>query len=50
LALDAAKIAAQIKNENYARLMNNPLGNGRKVPGFKGFNPTNALDKFRRRT
>jgi hypothetical protein len=48
LALDAEKVAARIKNENYARLMNNPLGNGR--PLGNGFRPPNGLDKFRRRT
>lgn len=50
LAQDAAKLAAKIKNENYQKLMNNPLGNGRPVPGFGGFKEPNALDKFRRRT
>lgn len=49
LAIDAEKCAAKIKNENYARLMNNPLGNGRPVLGH-GFRPPNGLDKFRRRT
>jgi hypothetical protein len=50
LVLDNEKVAAKIKNENYSRLMNNPLGNGRKVPGLSGFRQPNALDKFKRRT
>jgi hypothetical protein len=49
LSLDADKVAARIKNENFARLMNNPLGNGRPLLG-NGFKPPNGLDKFRRRT
>lgn len=49
LALDSNKVAAQIKNENYARLISNPLGNGRPLLG-KGYKEPNALDKFRRRT
>lgn len=49
LAQDEAKIIAKIKNENYSRLINNPLGNGRKVPGMEGFTPVNALSKFKRR-
>lgn len=50
LVLDQQKIAAKIRNENYARLMSNPLGNGRPLPGFKGFNKPNAFDKFKRKT
>lgn len=48
LALDSAKVAARIKNENYAKLMRNPLGNGRSFPGF---NPQtiNSFSKFRRK-
>lgn len=49
LAQDANKVAARIKNENYARLMNNPLGNGRPVLGH-GFKDPNGLSKFRRKT
>lgn len=48
LALDAEKVAARIKNENYSRLMNNPLGNGRPLLG-NGYKPPNGLDKFRRK-
>lgn len=49
LSLDAAKVAARIKSDNYARLIKNPLGNGRPVLGMK--NPTpNGLNKFKRRT
>lgn len=50
LALDSAKVAAQIKNDNYAKLINNPLGSGRKIPGLSGPATPNALAKFRRRT
>ena len=49
LTLDAEKAAAKIKNENYQRLMNNPLGNGRPLLG-NGFKQPNGLDKFKRRT
>jgi len=49
LALDSAKIAAKIKADNYAKLINNPLGNGRPVPGFNKNNTPNALSKFKRR-
>lgn len=47
LAQDEAKVAAKIKNENYQRLMKNPLGNGRALPGHKS--ELNALSKFRRK-
>lgn len=50
LALDADKVAARIKNENYSKLISNPLGNGRPVPGFDGLRQPNAFDKFRRKT
>lgn len=50
LSLDAEKVAARIKNENYSKLITNPLGNGRPVPGFNGFRQPNAFDKFRRKT
>lgn len=48
LSLDAARVAAKVKNENYARLMSDPLGNGRKLHN-SGYRTPNALDKFRRR-
>jgi len=47
LALDADKVAARIKNENYLKLINDPLGNGRPLHGRKQSGP-NALTKFRR--
>lgn len=50
LAQDAAKMASKAKDEAYRKLMNNPLGNGRPVPGFKGHAIPNALSKFRRKT
>lgn len=51
LAQDAAKIAARAKEENWRKLINNPLGNGRKVPGVSPDNSTtNAFNKFRRMT
>jgi len=50
LAQDAAKMAAKAKNDQWKKLMNNPLGNGRPLPGKKGFSTPNALDKFRRKT
>lgn len=49
LAQDAAKVAAKIKQDNYNRLINNPLGNGRKVLGLGHVTP-NAFNKFRRKT
>jgi hypothetical protein len=49
LALDAAKVAAKIKNDNYARLMKDPLGSGRPLPGTKS-NTLNAFAKFRRKS
>lgn len=49
LALDAAKVAAKIKADNYARMMNNPLGNGRKLPGYKGVNTLSSMSKFHRK-
>jgi len=50
LALDSAKVAARIKEDNYRRLITNPLGNGRGIPGFRGPTKPNCLNKFRRRT
>jgi len=50
LSLDSAKVAARLKNENYTKLISNPLGNGRMLPGLIGFKQPNALSKFRRRT
>lgn len=49
LAQDAAKLAARIKEDNYRRMVQNPLGNGRKIPGFKGPSVLNSLSKFRRK-
>jgi len=51
LAQDEAKAAAAAKQEQYKKLMNNPLGDGRKLPGFHGLrnNTPNALSKFQRR-
>ena len=50
LALDQDKVQAKAKMDNYKKLMSNPLGCGRPVPGFYGsrFKETNAFDKFRR--
>lgn len=50
LAMDAAKMAAKIKNENYRRLIQNPLGNGRKIEVFGGSGSLtpNAVNKYRR--
>lgn len=47
LAQDAAKMASKIKQDNYNKLMRNPLGNGRAMPGYR--NPLNALSKFKRK-
>lgn len=49
LSQDAKKVAAAIKNENYKRLISNPLGNGRPVLGL-GHKEPNGLSKFRRNT
>lgn len=48
LALDAAKTAAKIKEENWNRLISNPLGNGRPLLGLA--KTLNGLSKFRRNT
>lgn len=50
LAIDDEKTKAQAKTEAYRKLMNNPLGDGRKLPGpfGKQFRLPNALDKFTR--
>lgn len=51
LAQDTDKAAAKIRNENYARLMHNPLGNGRALTGFTTkFKQLNGLSKFKRNT
>jgi hypothetical protein len=50
LAQDAAKISAQIKNTNYQKLISNPLGNGRPLPGLRDYKAPNALSKFRRKS
>lgn len=53
LILDQEKVAAKIKNENYAKMVSNPLGNGRPVPNmraFRGHTEPNALNKFKRKT
>lgn len=49
LVLDQEKLAAKARNENYARLISNPLGNGRPVPGVKGYSTPNALSKLKRK-
>ena len=49
LVQDQDKVAAQIKTENYQKLISNPLGNGRPVPGMNGYTSPNALSKFRRK-
>jgi hypothetical protein len=50
LAIDDDKAKAQAKNDAYRKLMSNPLGDGRKMPGVFGkqFRAPNALDKFNR--
>lgn len=53
LVHDREKLAAQARNEAYSKMVSNPLGNGRPIPGIKsfaGFTQPNALDKFRRKT
>ena len=51
LAQDDLKAVAAAKQEQYRKLMNNPLGEGRKLPGMFGVQDTgpNALSKFQRR-
>jgi hypothetical protein len=48
--MDEDKSKAAAKNEAYRKLMSNPLGDGRKLPGTFGkqFRAPNALDKFNR--
>jgi len=51
LKLDADKVAAKIKQDNYRKLVSDPLGNGRPVPGMTPDGVgglANCLDKFRR--
>jgi hypothetical protein len=50
IAMDEDKSKAAAKNEAYRKLMSNPLGDGRKLPGTFGkqFRAPNALDKFNR--
>lgn len=49
LATDDEKAVAAAKREEYRKLMQNPLGDGRKLPGpfGKTFTTPSALDKFR---
>ena len=49
LAQDSAKMAAKAKSDQWKKLIANPLGNGRKVPGFGSDKPLNAFHKFRRK-
>ncbi len=50
LAIDDDKAKAAAKDAAYRKLMSNPLGDGRKMPGSfgKSFRAPNALDKFTR--
>lgn len=49
LAQDAEKMAARAKEESWRKQMSNPLGNGRKVPGFGGVTDIiSAFNKHRR--
>ena len=50
LAQDAAKMAAKAKSDQWKKLISNPLGNGRKIPGMGGTSTLNAFNKFRRKT
>lgn len=49
LAQDKAKVQARIKEQNYAKMMNNPFGDGRPVKGFRTNNnlQVNLLHKIR---
>ena len=51
LAQDDLKAQAQAKQDAYNKLMQDPLGNGRPLPGPFGprYSAPNALDKFRKR-
>lgn len=46
LLIDRDKVEAKIKNENYRKLMSDPLGNGRSIPGFN-YNQPNFINKIR---
>jgi hypothetical protein len=50
LAIDDEKSKAAAKDAAYRKLMSNPLGDGRKMPGTFGktFRAPNAMDKFNR--
>ncbi|HXB10938.1 MAG TPA: phage terminase large subunit [Bacteroidia bacterium] len=50
LAVDAGKIMAKTKMDNWRKLMSNPLGCFRPVPGYNTnkYKQTNAFDKFMR--
>lgn len=50
VAMDEEKVKARAKEDAYRKLMSNPLGDGRKLPGALGrsMRAPNALDKFTR--
>ena len=45
LSIDAQKQIQQAKQDLYNRMMANPLGNGRPMPGYKEYSQPNALAK-----
>lgn len=51
LGVDDIKTKLAAQRDNYNRMMNDPLGEGRPMPGFPGLNKygvaVNALDKFK---
>ncbi len=49
LAQDKEKVAAKIKNDNYQKMVTNPLGSGRKLKLFGNSVTPNAFNKFLRR-
>ena len=51
LALDEQRAQARAKEEAYKRMTSDPLGNGRKIPGFSeyGMESMNRTDKFKLR-
>lgn len=49
LKQDEEKMAAKIKNENYRKMITDPLGNGRNILKHLGGKSPNAMDRFRRK-
>ena len=53
LKQDEDRVTAALKQKRYTEMMNNPLGNGRRMPGYKGMmgarSQASALSRMRRK-